>query len=283
MSDHVCPKCGAGASPEDQFCRECGAALDGAEQSPVEGQTASQASQNDYWSSQPAAPKRTARRGCCLLSAAAAVFFLFSLCAALLIFFASQPGGLAAVKIEVPGPATLYPTHTPYRTATPYRTSTIYPTSTTYPTRAPYPTTGPLQRPSPTGFASLSYIGLGGCKVNVNNQNMEQDAVVLLSSVDKGLIVISMYVRAGEAFSGSSIPTGSYTIFVTLGKNWDSFTGKFNQNVYYFRFEEPTVFTTCTSGLYGSYQYVDITLSLKEGPGSNTISVAPDSFPKLGH
>ena len=232
----------------------------------------------------PARPRRS-WSSCCLFSAAALVCFTLALGAIALFYLASQPGGLAAVGAEVVGSATPYPTRTPYRTASPYRTQTAYPSATPYPTRAPYPTTGPIRGVRPTGqfYVPLPYSLSAGCRINVKNQNTELDAVVVISSVDKGTTAASVYVRARDSYSTSGISSGTFYTFVTIGQNWDSANSRFSQNAGYFRFEDPVVFTTCSSSLtFGSHQTLDITLNYKEGTGSDTISVPPDSFPKLG-
>ena len=101
--------------------------------------------------------------------------------------------------------------------------------------------------------------------------------------MDKGTTVKSLYVRARDADSASGISTGTYYTFVMIGQNLDSVNSRFSQSAGYFRFQDPVVFTTCSSSLtFGSYQYLDITLNYKEGTGSDTISVPPDSFPKFG-
>lgn len=291
MPEILCPKCGEAGSETDLFCRNCGASLSPSTKSVSELQplaTVESATGGEEASAKP----RRSWRGCWVFGAASLVGFMLILGAAALIFLASQPGGLAAVRVELIGNPTPYPTRTPYptptiyRTASPYRTQTTYPTATTYPTQAPYPTTGAIRAPRPTGIAiyvpPISMPSLGGCRANIRNQNSVQDAVVILTNSEATPTTYSAYVRAGEFYTVSGITAGTYNTFVTIGENWDAVNSRFTQGVYYFRFEEATTFTTCSSSSFGSYQYLDITLRLTEGPGSSTISVAPDNFPKLG-
>ena len=285
MPEIYCTKCGEAARSTDLFCRSCGAPLNSAAEGGAAGAQPEPSADQPAGEVNPPARPRRSWRSCCLFSATALVFFTLALGAVALFYLASQPGGLSAVKIEVVGSATPYPTRTPYRTASPYRTQIAYPSATAYPTPAPYPTTGPIRGPSPTGhfYVPLPYSLSAGCRINVKNQNTELDAVVIISSVDKGTTVKSLYVRARDSYSASGISTGKYYTFVTIGQNWDSVNSRFSQSAGYFRFEDPVVFTTCSSSLtFGSYQHLDITLNYKEGTGSDTLSVPPDSFPQLG-
>ena len=238
MPELFCPSCGEAANSTDLFCRACGAPINSAAGDGAAGTQPEPTADQSAGDVNPPARPRRAWSSCCLFSAAALVFFTLALGAVALFYLASQPGGLSAVKIEVVGSATPYPTRTPYRTASPYRTQAAYPTATPFPTRAPYPTTGPHPGAAPNRpilHSPSHHRGDWRLQDQRENQNTELDAVVIISSVDKGTTVKSLYVRARDAYSASGISTGTYYTFVMIGQNWDSVNSRFSQSAGYFR------------------------------------------------
>jgi hypothetical protein len=211
------------------------------------------------------------------------------LAAVFLYAMAIKPAGSALVAVEGIGSATPYPTSTPYRTATPYRTSTPYAPG------IPYPTTGPLSTPQPTRAASSGTVweqpvrvapGVGpfsstGCHLDIKNQNLNLDALVILAVSETSEIEKAIYVRANDSFSGSGIGTGTYYTYVALGLNWDALSGTFLYDAGRFRFKDAVVFDTCAGGMYGSYQYLEVTLNVGTGAGSESVGVSPEDFPRV--
>jgi hypothetical protein len=106
--------------------------------------------------------------------------------------------------------------------------------------------------------------------------------VVVLSDVDTNVVEAAVYVRANDSFSKAGISAGTYQTFIALGQDWDVASGRFWNYANYFRFRDPAVFKTCPLGLsFGSYESLKITLNVSEGPGSDTVSVAPESIPGI--
>lgn len=269
MPELHCGKCGTIVQPTDLFCRICGFSLN-----PTT--TAEERTQNarleragegldgrDVFSS-PESPM-TNRKAC--LVAMGLVFSTLVLMMVLFIFMGNRSGNRSAFEIEFIGTSTPYPTHKPYPTDTPYKTATPYPPALSY------PITGVLARVSTGGYS--------GCELRIKNQIINLDSVIILSTVDTNVIAMTVYVRANDSLSTSGISTGTYYTYVTTGRDWDNHIGRFSNNAMYYRFEEQNTFDTCTSGLYGSYQYLEITLNITEGSGSDIVSVPPDSFPSV--
>ena len=279
LPDANCEHCGTPAGEQDLFCRNCGQALHA-------GQTAQPES--------PAAQARRPGRGFCLFAAAGLVFFILILAVGLMIFIASQPGGLSTLAVELVGTQTPYPTQyplltrTPYRTQTAYRlstlfrTPTLYHTPTVYTTQLPYPTTGPIRgRPKETPYrvvlppSSLT----GGCRIKVINQ-ADVDSVVLVINAENENLISSVYVRAGESYNRTGYSTGTFYVYVAEGLDWDYFSERFTTNAVYYRFEELFEFISC-SRFYGSYQYLDLILHVREKTGEAVNFVPEDFFPNL--
>jgi hypothetical protein len=283
MPEFHCGKCGTITQPTDLFCRICGSSLDPINAAKEGKNTRPEQGGEGLDGGDVIATPESAMsiRNACLLVAA----LLFSTLVLVMIFFiflGNQSSGRPAFAIEIIGTPTLYPTSKPYSTATPYQTATPYPSA------IPYPTTGVLA-PSvaAAGATKLPFVpilpsfGSSGCELRIKNQNTNLDSVIILSDIDTNFIAMAVYVRASDSLSKSGISTGTYYTYVATGRDWDNNTGRFNNNAMYYRFEEPTTFDACSSGLYGRYQYLEITLNITEGSGSNIISVPADSFPSV--
>lgn len=284
MTEIYCRICGTMARPTDLFCRKCGVSLisNTVTEEPARTAKPEQGGEGldgrDVISS-PESPM--SNRTACLI----VVGLLFSTLVLVMMFFiflGNQPGGRPAFAIEIIGTPTPYPTRNPYPTATPYKTATPYPPAVPYPTTgvlAPVATApGATRRSFEPMFTSF---GSGGCELRIKNQIINLDSVIILSAVDTNVTAMAVYIRAGDSLTKSGISTGTYYTYVTTGWDWDHQTGRFSNYPMYYRFEESTTFDTCSSGIYGSYQYLEITLNITEGSGSDIISVPADSFPSV--
>ncbi len=204
-----------------------------------------------------------------------------------MIYFSSEANqiGMSPIAIGLVGLSTPYPTQTPYSTATPYFTATPYntptpfktptpaKTATVYPTVAHYPTTGALGR--------QLFLPVGTCQLTVENQYTIQDAVIILADVDTNAIGAAVYARARDSHTYRGVQLGTYYTYVALGQDWDSVTSRFKNNAAYFRAEEPNTFSPCGYSVFQKYYSLKVTLNNKQGSGTSTLFVDPDSFPSI--
>jgi hypothetical protein len=281
MPDNYCSQCGTNIRPTDLFCRNCGFALDSTTVAAQQTPSAKLERSSDGLAGRGVIPppKSSLSIFTACLVAASLVFLTLTLAVVAVLFLVNQmvvqPGGRPAIAIEQIGTSTPYPTRAPYRTDIPYKTATPYPTAASYPTTGPFSTATPGQP-----FQIVPPIFFYGCQLRIKNQNPDLDSVVILSNVDTNAIMAAMYVRANDSFNKSGISSGSYYAYVALGLDWDNTTGRFKNNAFYFRFEEPASLNMCPT-LYGSYDFYEIILNSADETGSNTIYVQPGSFPSI--
>jgi hypothetical protein len=116
--------------------------------------------------------------------------------------------------------------------------------------------------------------GLG--KLTLKNGNRE-DAHVKI--VWRGILVVSCYVRGGDAYTVSNIPDNSYDVLYCTGYGWNKGAGKFNRglDLHAYRFDDPLDYSTRDRGGYTEYA---ITLTLNPVPsGTATRSdISVDEF-----
>jgi hypothetical protein len=267
MPDIHCRKCGTIARPTDLYCRRCGAPL-----APrIDAEDVAQDTKAEKGRQRPDARglkssqvAHSPRHTGCLVTAATVLSITLVVVVILIIALRNQSGGSLPVAIRLVGTSTPYPTNTPYFTATAYRRPTSYPQAT------PYQTTGILWQKYKVG-----------CKLIIKNQNTSQDSVVILTDTKTSNPIAAVYVRANDSFTFTGFPAGTYFTYIAIGLDWDNSTSRFDHYADYTRFEEPDTFDACPSLNYGSYQYLEITLNLTEGEGSDTVYVQPDSFPSI--
>jgi hypothetical protein len=271
--------------PIDLYCRKCGASLSSnavTEERTLDAkpETGRGGLDGRTGVSSPASPR--SRLTTCAILVGCFLLLTIALAVIYFILLANQPGGRSAIAIELVGTSTPYPTRKPYSTALPYKTPTPYPTVIPYPTTGALATVAPtVSETEPLFVFTIPSFNFGGCRLDVKNQYTDLDSVVVLANVDTNASVAAVYVRARDSFSSSGIPTGTYYTYVAMGQDWEPITGRFIHNAAYLRFKEPVTFDTCSSGFFGSYQYLEITLHITEGSGSDTINVQPDNFPRL--
>jgi hypothetical protein len=103
--------------------------------------------------------------------------------------------------------------------------------------------TPPLFLPNGTVIARFESKGYG--KLAIENGTAQDAVVKLVKSVEKRAIA-SVCVRANNKTELTSIPDGSYEIFITQGSDWDSASSIFTRSVSYSRFDKVADFKTKT-------------------------------------
>ena len=101
------------------------------------------------------------------------------------------------------------------------------------------------------------------------HNNWTMDTVAVLTDQNmKPLLVV--YIRTGESLDITGIKDGDYSLYFTIGDQWDGSAGRFS-NVYgYYRYNAPLPFVT------DKIEYSIFELDLYEAGASNFL---PDQFP----
>ncbi len=113
-----------------------------------------------------------------------------------------------------------------------------------------------------TGLVQKHTLPAGLGELRIDNPSATDGLVVL---VQEAQAVIAAYVRAGESYTITGIPDGTYTAFTSEGENWNG--NAFTSNVRRKHFTEPFLFQTTPD------EYTVWELSL-DGD-----TVPPDQFP----
>jgi hypothetical protein len=117
----------------------------------------------------------------------------------------------------------------------------------------------------------------GGHRLNVENGN-DRDAVAVLTTLQEAP-VLSFYVRGGESVSITGIATGTYLLFFTIGRDWDTTAGRFGCQVSFTRFEDSFPFQVTTQGGRSSTTVWSVSLHSVPGGAGATDPVDPAQFP----
>jgi hypothetical protein len=285
MPGVYCSKCGTLAESLDPFCRKCGARMDSTQVFEKQAQQA--IPDHDIYEQvakspdSPVLPVRTA----CLITAG---LLLATIClvGVFFVFLLRQPDARPLLSIEFLGTATPYPTQRPYLTAAVYATARPYPSATIYPSALPYATSGPVAVFVQADLTSnhqipRKYNPMANCELRIKNQNKNEDAVILLVEEGTTISTAAVYIRANDSINKTGIPSGTYHTYITLGRDWDSLNGRFLTDPFYFRFKDPTTLTTCSAGYSSSHEYLEITLYITQGTGTEAEMVDPNDFPSI--
>lgn len=130
------------------------------------------------------------------------------------------------------------------------------------------------------GKIFVSYItGDEHGKLDIEN-GTDLDAVAILTPLSTNEILLAVYIRANDSNTVWRISDGEYSLYFTLGKNWDDELKEFRRNQIYQRFEDPINFISIRSS-EGSIKYNILSVTLHEvAEGrANTIFVDEDEFP----
>lgn len=152
-------------------------------------------------------------------------------------------------------------------------------------------TTEEVTEPSPTiQFRSLSTgtflvkkLSGGYGELTIEN-GRDLDAVgVLASSRELKIPLIAVYIQSEDSFTIKGIEDDMYTIYFTLGEDWDSDLEKFTRKATYARFEEELEFETTETATEIRYMTFTVTLHPVVGGTAETEPVREADFPELSN
>ncbi len=89
-----------------------------------------------------------------------------------------------------------------------------------------------------------------------------------------GTSVLTVYIKANNAYTMRDISDGVYWLAFALGLDWDSTTQKFRSNRQYSAFEDTFNFTTTNE----EYTIFEVTLNPVLGGTAETTDVNPQQF-----
>lgn len=156
-------------------------------------------------------------------------------------------------------------------TPTPAATLTPRPTSTpvfTGPARRLE--NGAVIKSDPRGAGAQHYIAL-------TNNNKSLDAVAVLTQ--NNLVMMAVYVRAGQPHQLDYIWTGSYDFYYVMGEDWDQSAAMFTRQAEYHRFTRAMAFERLFQTNVTTFTYWNFTMDV--GQGSSTPIISADQFPSL--
>lgn len=148
-----------------------------------------------------------------------------------------------------------------------------------------------VTEPSPTiQFRSLSTgtflvkkLSGGYGELTIEN-GRDLDAVgVLASSRELKIPLIAVYIQSEDSFTIKGIEDDMYTIYFTLGEDWDSDLEKFTRKATYARFEEELEFETTETATEIRYMTFTVTLHPVVGGTAETEPVREADFPELSN
>ncbi|MBV1856412.1 hypothetical protein [Catellatospora tritici] len=122
-----------------------------------------------------------------------------------------------------------------------------------------------------TMVKKLSSRGPGELKVT----NASSDAVISLVKSGSKSPSVSVYVRGSGSYTVKGVPNGTYSVFYTSGKDWDTKAKTFTQQCSFAKFDDPLKYST--SG--GQYTIWTISLQKVVGGNASSSAVDPDAFP----
>jgi hypothetical protein len=105
--------------------------------------------------------------------------------------------------------------------------------------------------------------------------NGSNDSVVSVVPKGKKTPTIRVYIRARQTVKVTGVKDGTYEIFMTDGKDWDTGAKAFSRNCGFQKFEDSIKFTTRN----GTYSIWKITISKVIGGNARSTPVDPDAFP----
>jgi hypothetical protein len=135
-----------------------------------------------------------------------------------------------------------------------------------------------ITRPA-TGTAITNKIKGGRGQLTIENGN-DRDAVLLLAkSSAPTKAVLAVYLRAGRSATIKNIKDGTYVVFFSLGKRWDSRTKAFTNEVDRSRFQDTIRFKTTRTATMITWSTWTLTLQAVVGGTAPTQDVGEGDFP----
>ncbi|GAG72001.1 unnamed protein product, partial [marine sediment metagenome] len=131
------------------------------------------------------------------------------------------------------------------------------------------------------GMFLVKKLSGGYGKLKIKN-GRDLDAVgVLSSSREPKLPLIAVYIQSKDSFTVEGIKDDMYTLYFTLGEDWDSDMKKFTRMTTYARFEDQLEFKTTRTATVINYTIFTVTLHPVIGGAAETKPVSEADFPEL--
>jgi hypothetical protein len=138
----------------------------------------------------------------------------------------------------------------------------------------------PVETPDrslPTGSFIVASDLSGQGRWQVSN-GLARDAVVAITHVGATEALHSVYIAAGEEYTLTGIPDGTYALYFTIGRDWNDAIARFTRECEFTEFEDAFKFETTAT----QYTGWEVTLNPVQGGTARSDPVEPDSFPRLG-
>ena len=135
-----------------------------------------------------------------------------------------------------------------------------------------------ITRPS-TGKVMTNKVKGGRGQLTIENGNDRDAVVVLAKSSAPTKAVLAVYVRAERSATVKGIRDGTYVVYFSLGKRWDSHSKAFTSERDQSRFEDTIRFKTTRSAYMITYSTWTLTLNPVFGGNAPTQDVGEGDFP----
>lgn len=116
----------------------------------------------------------------------------------------------------------------------------------------------------------------GRGRLEIDN-GTESDTVITLAKGRSAAFTV--YVRSGSEFTVKGVRDGSYTIYYSVGEDWDAKSGSFTRNCGFKKFDDTAVFKTIYGGGYVQTTVQQIGLQPSIGGNATTSDVDPSEIP----
>jgi len=138
-----------------------------------------------------------------------------------------------------------------------------------------------ITRPS-TGTILVNKIKGGMGRMTIKNGDDERDVVLVLArSSSPSTAVLAVYVRANRSYTVKAIRDGTYVVYFTFGKRWDSYSKSFTLSPERYRFEDTARFRTTRTSTSVRYSVFTISLHQSGGGSAPTDAVGDEDFPAV--
>jgi hypothetical protein len=134
----------------------------------------------------------------------------------------------------------------------------------------------PLDRSLPTGTLLVAGDRSGSGQWTITN-GLARDAVVAVTRRGDKATLHSVYVAAHQEYTLTGVRDGIYSLYFTIGKDWNDAQRRFTRSCGFTRFADPFRFTTSAT----TYTIWTASLNPVAGGTATTSPVDPDSFPSI--
>jgi hypothetical protein len=132
-----------------------------------------------------------------------------------------------------------------------------------------------------TGTFLVKKLSGGYGELKIEN-GRDLDAIgVIASSREPKIPLIAVYIQSKDSFTVEGIKDDMYTLYFTLGEDWDSDMKKFTRKTTYARFEDQLEFKTTRTATETRYTVFTVTLHPVTGGAAETKPVSEADFPEL--